>query len=190
MSILVLQSPSWGRGELVALIGLSSWCLMIVMWLFLAVPWVCLRFVSGVVFPDHAHLLIILDVLPPTRGALDLHITRANNQAKIWLQADYVIMDIENKPTETINLWQEGTNGLEFVWKCFLAIPVVCMQPLSCLCKVRKKARITKQEPRGQPFPFKTKCTSMRRKCYKASLKCTPACRFAVICFPSLTHST
>ena len=29
-----------------------------------------------------------LDVLPPTHGALELHITRANYQARIWLQAD------------------------------------------------------------------------------------------------------
>ena len=29
-----------------------------------------------------------LDVLHPTHGALELHITRANYQAKIWLQAD------------------------------------------------------------------------------------------------------
>ena len=45
----------WKR-ELVALFSLSSWCLVIVVWLFLAVPWVCLRFVI-VVFPDHTHLL-------------------------------------------------------------------------------------------------------------------------------------
>ena len=42
--------------ELVALLSLSSWCLAMVVWLFLAVPWVCLRFVN-VVFPDHTHLL-------------------------------------------------------------------------------------------------------------------------------------
>ena len=46
-----------------------------------------------------------LDALPPTHGALELHITRANYQAKIWLQADHVIMDLE-----TIDLWQEGTD--------------------------------------------------------------------------------
>ena len=45
-----------GKRELVALLNLSSWCLVIVMWLFLTVPWVCLRFVI-VVFPDHSHLL-------------------------------------------------------------------------------------------------------------------------------------
>ena len=45
-----------GKRELVALLNLSSWCLVMVEWLFLAVPWVCLRFVI-VVFPDHTHLL-------------------------------------------------------------------------------------------------------------------------------------
>ena len=45
-----------GKRELVALLNLSSWCLVIVEWLFLAVPWGCLRFVI-VVFPDHHHLL-------------------------------------------------------------------------------------------------------------------------------------
>ena len=43
-----------GKRELVALLGLSSWCLVMVGWLFLAVPWGCLRFVI-VVFPDHTH---------------------------------------------------------------------------------------------------------------------------------------
>ena len=41
-----------GKRELVALLKLFSWCLMIVVWLFLSVPWVCLQFVI-VVFPDH-----------------------------------------------------------------------------------------------------------------------------------------
>ena len=45
-----------GKRELVVLLGLSSWCLVIDVWLFLVVPWVCLQFVI-VVFPDHTHLL-------------------------------------------------------------------------------------------------------------------------------------
>ena len=45
-----------GKRELAALLNLSSWCLMTVEWLFLPVPWGCLRFVI-VVFPDHTHLL-------------------------------------------------------------------------------------------------------------------------------------
>ena len=43
-----------GKRELVALLCLSSWCLMIVVWLFLVVPQVCLQFVI-LVFPDHTH---------------------------------------------------------------------------------------------------------------------------------------
>ena len=48
-----------GKRELVALLGLSSWCLVMVERLFLAVPWGCLRFVI-VVFPDHTHLLFFI----------------------------------------------------------------------------------------------------------------------------------
>ena len=39
-----------GKRELVALLSLSSWCLVVVVWLIFAVPWVCLKFVI-VVFP-------------------------------------------------------------------------------------------------------------------------------------------
>ena len=45
-----------GKRELVALLNLSSWCLVMVERLFLAVPRGCLRFVI-VVFPEHIHLL-------------------------------------------------------------------------------------------------------------------------------------
>ena len=45
-----------GKRELVALLNLSSWCLVMVEPLFLVVPWGCLRFVI-VEFPDHTHLL-------------------------------------------------------------------------------------------------------------------------------------
>ena len=47
-----------GKRELVALLNLSSWCLVMVERLFLAVPWGCLRFVI-VVFPDNNHLLFL-----------------------------------------------------------------------------------------------------------------------------------
>ena len=47
-----------GKRELVVWLYLSSWCLVMVERLFLAVPWGCLRFVI-VVFPDHTHLLFL-----------------------------------------------------------------------------------------------------------------------------------
>ena len=46
-----------GKRELVALLYLSSWCLVMVERLFLAVPWVCLLFVI-VVIPDHTHYFL------------------------------------------------------------------------------------------------------------------------------------
>ena len=48
-----------GKRELVALLNLSSWCLVMVERLFLAVPRGCLQFVI-VVFPDHTHLLFLM----------------------------------------------------------------------------------------------------------------------------------
>ena len=47
-----------GKRELIALLGLSSWCLVMAERLFLAVPRGCLQFVI-VVFPDHTHLLFL-----------------------------------------------------------------------------------------------------------------------------------
>ena len=47
-----------GKRKLIVLLNLSSWCLVMVEWLFLAVPRGCLQFVS-VVFPDHTHLLFL-----------------------------------------------------------------------------------------------------------------------------------
>ena len=50
-----------GKRELVALLNLSSWCLVMVEWLFLVVAWGCLRFVI-VVFADHSHLLFLQEI--------------------------------------------------------------------------------------------------------------------------------
>ena len=61
MSILILQSSRWGR-ELVALLNLSSWCLVMVEGLFLMVPLSCLQFLI-VVFPDHTHFFLTLYAL-------------------------------------------------------------------------------------------------------------------------------
>ena len=51
---LIKQIILMGKRELVALLDLSSWCLVMVERLFLAVPRGCLGFVI-VVFPDHTH---------------------------------------------------------------------------------------------------------------------------------------
>ena len=48
-----------GKRDLVALFCLSSWCLMIGVWLFLTMPRVSLQFVI-LVFPDHTQLIYLL----------------------------------------------------------------------------------------------------------------------------------
>ena len=60
-----------GKRELVALLNLSSWCLVMVERLFLAVPRGCLRFVI-VVFPDHTHYYceILVEDMPPIKRSL------------------------------------------------------------------------------------------------------------------------
>ena len=52
---------STGKRKLVALLNLSSWCLVMVERLYLAVPRGFLQFVI-VVFPDHTHLLFLLQI--------------------------------------------------------------------------------------------------------------------------------
>ena len=47
-----------GKGKLIVLLNLSSWCLVVVERLFFAVPRGCLQFVI-VVLPDHTHLLFL-----------------------------------------------------------------------------------------------------------------------------------
>ena len=58
-----------GKRELIALLNLSSWCLVMVQRLFLVVPRDCLRFVI-MVFPDHTHLLFLKRNLKPHKQEL------------------------------------------------------------------------------------------------------------------------
>ena len=58
-----------GKRELIALLYLSSWCLVMVERLFLAMPQGCLQFVT-VVFPDHTHLLFLERIAWFGRGCL------------------------------------------------------------------------------------------------------------------------
>ena len=60
------------KRELVALPNVSSWCLVMVERLILAVPWGCLRFVT-VVFPDHTHLLFSILTDFPWFALVQLH---------------------------------------------------------------------------------------------------------------------
>ena len=70
-----------GKTELVALLNLSTWCLVMVERRFLAVPQGCLRFMI-VVFPDHTHLLFLY---------CDLICTWRLSTTSIFLYTLYVI---------------------------------------------------------------------------------------------------
>ena len=77
-----------GKRELVALLNLSTRCLVMVERLFLAVPRGCLRLVI-VVFPDHTHLLFFMAVdfisLILSRVSLAPHNLFANFCSLIYL---------------------------------------------------------------------------------------------------------
>ena len=73
-----------GKRDLVALLSLSSWCFVIVVWLFLAVPWVCLQFVI-VVFPDDTHLLLMQSVASDL-GLYYLSMSHKKNARLMWVK--------------------------------------------------------------------------------------------------------
>ena len=73
-----------GKRDLVALLSLSSWCLVIVVWLFLPMAWVCLQFVI-VVIPDHTHLPILQSVASYL-GLYYLSMSHKNNDRLKWVK--------------------------------------------------------------------------------------------------------
>ena len=91
-----------GKTELVALLSLSSWCLVMVVWLFLPGPCVCLRFVI-VVFPDHTHLLFLVYLRLVTfnwrRGDLGL---KTNSSLQKQIVALYLFSLKPKVSTETV----------------------------------------------------------------------------------------
>ena len=62
-----------GKRELIALLNMSSWCLVMVERLFLAVPRGSLQFVI-VVFPDHTHLLFLKEMVKIYFGLLKIQV--------------------------------------------------------------------------------------------------------------------
>ena len=89
------------KRKLVALLSLSSLRLLIDVWLFLMVPYVCLQFVI-VVFPDHTHLLLL------TPG--DRHILLLANKLSSIFRFHYTVMQFpiyfEVRNTQVISTGQ------------------------------------------------------------------------------------
>ena len=77
-----------GKREPVALLNLSSWCLVIVVWLFFVVPWVCLQFVIVVRDMFHVYLnrfdfhFLRLHIIKTNKFYFFIHNRRAPDIAK------------------------------------------------------------------------------------------------------------
>ena len=74
-----------GKRELVALLNLSSWCLVMVERLFLTVPRGCLQFVI-VIFPDHTHLLFFVTSTSQNRVKTALNATSSGLSISVLLK--------------------------------------------------------------------------------------------------------
>ena len=73
-----------GKRELIALLNLSSWCLVMVKLLFLTVPLGCLQFVI-VVFPDHTHLLFLMKIVQRVQEIWSRYELKGkSNELEVW----------------------------------------------------------------------------------------------------------
>ena len=80
-----------GKRELIALLNLSSWCLVMVERLFLTVPRGCLQFVI-VVFPDHTHLLFLKKVVKSIETMCSLNCAELEVTRLEWISNLLIIM--------------------------------------------------------------------------------------------------
>ena len=90
-----------------------------------------------------------LEMLPPTSDALELHMSRANYQAKVWLQAnkaDVVVAD----PEETGG-WQATDGRLDVVWMRTPCVPSSSLELVTCGCKSKCRTKICRCHSIGQP---------------------------------------
>ena len=82
-----------GKRELIALLNLSSRCLVMVERLFLAVPRGCLQFVI-VVFPDHTHLLFFNETQSAALKCICLHVTPHIPKPRFFYLYLFISIDI------------------------------------------------------------------------------------------------
>ena len=92
-------------------------------------------------------------MLAPT-DALELHLPRANYQAKVWLQAKKADVDVPD--AEETGGWQATDGRLEGVWLRKPSVPSSCLELITCGCK--------------------SKCRTQACRCYKIGQACIPAC--------------
>ena len=134
-----------GKRELIALLNLSSWCLVMVERLFLAVPRGCLQFVI-VVFPDHTHLLFLYtyrcSCTSKCRWDLPTLKKRYNFDKYLSLQHWMLFKFLSNESVRIYSLEETGTEvtklfscSTQLSTKFQLNIPtniVFCFKSLRC----------------------------------------------------------
>ena len=96
-----------------------------------------------------------LELLPPTTDAFELHMSRANFQAKIWLQADRCHMSLGN-PADSEG-WEETNGVLRTVLTRKPSVPKSCLELVICICE-------------------KNQCRTGACKCVQSGQICLPAC--------------
>ena len=87
-AIILIGKRVIGKRELVALHSLSSWCLVIVVWLFLAVPRVSLQFVI-VVYPNHNHYFNLSNLFNWSNLSYSSHLI-CLNLLSYWANSTYL----------------------------------------------------------------------------------------------------
>ena len=95
-----------GKRELIALLNLSSWCLVMVERLFLTVPRGCLQFVI-VVFPDHTHLLFLLKdlIIASSKFFIFAHHKKRGHSFKIVKPQCPLLLTLNQFSYRVINVW-------------------------------------------------------------------------------------
>ena len=83
-----------------------------------------------------------LEKLPPTEDALELHLSRADYQANVWLQADQVEINVD--PPTSVFGWQGSPDGLQIVWNRHESISSKCIQLIICGCEAKCKTAACK----------------------------------------------
>ena len=112
-----------GNRELIALLNLSSWCLVMVERLFLAVPQGCLQFVI-VVFPDHTHLLFFMGFYSTFHSTKCFHFQKICFMfccTLLYVHSSFAIILMGNR--ELIALLNLSSWCLVMVGRLFLAVP-------------------------------------------------------------------
>ena len=84
-----------GKRELVALLRLSSWCLVIVVWLFLALPCVCLQVMIVVFFWSYSFTIFITYSSPDAPVILRAHFLTRHEILR-WWKITYITTSISH----------------------------------------------------------------------------------------------